>query len=554
MLVLIYSPDSMKRTCIFIFITFLTAVPLFSMTIEELAGSNEWHNLLLDDPYGQGFVTDDSRFFACGERDYFNEINYLLDNQSTALYNKYPARYECISRNLNIDIPYLENNPELIKYLADNDYDRLSIGIAEPYNKQAMSFFGHAFMFLSNDGESVGDGVSINLFAYVDELSGTETIVKGLQGDLVGYFDFKSVSKMFENYSINLERLVIDYRLNLDRRAIRRVLLMVWDLRDAPIDYQFVARNCVNGTLALLDYAVGNSDMRGRYPGILLPCVMSDIIYDFDLVESVTKYSPVITQMDHEIADDRIPEFDIRKTAWTEDGWPTGIDTGLPPYVPVPDQIERRVYFNNYPSYFELGGSVKPSGEYRISLDCRFLLADEWERVFSAKKLSKLTLGRVKLFYADKNNWGLDRLDLWESAEFPKLMKYHIYPTKRFYIGAHREFKDNCLKPVITMGRGLSVGTDNLLLFAMLDGDLVFDWLGGNLGGEAGLLLNGGWGMLGLNAYYPFIAFPEHSMRKPKLGLTGRLRLTDYFMLGFEYNIFETSLGLSTRVSFSPWG
>ena len=47
---------------------------LFAATIDDLAVSDEWHNLLLDDAYGKGFVTDYSKFFACGERKYKKKI------------------------------------------------------------------------------------------------------------------------------------------------------------------------------------------------------------------------------------------------------------------------------------------------------------------------------------------------------------------------------------------------------------------------------------------------------------------------------------------------
>ena len=546
----------MKKILLVLLFSILTICSALATTAEELAESNEWHDLLLDDPYGQGFVTDYTKFFACGERDYLKEINYLLENRGPELYRKYPGRYECISRNLGIDIPWLEDNDELAAYLAENDFDRVSIGIAEPYNKQAMSFFGHAFMFLSNDDESVAEGVSLNLFAYIDEYSGGETIIRGLQGNLVGYFDFKSVSRMFENYLINLERMVIDYRLILDRDAIRRILLMVWDLRGAPIDYQFIERNCVNGTLTLLDYAAGNTDMRAAFPGILLPTSMVEIIEHFEMVETRQIYSPVITQLGVEIDRSRLPEFDQRKTAWTAAGWPSGSEHGLPPFIPVPDQVERPLYFDSNNAYVELGSAVNLSGtpQFRFDAEARFLLADEWERIFSTKKLSKITLGRIKLFYQDNSNWGLDRIDLFESTEFPKLLEYHIYPSSRFYVGAHRGFADGNLKPVITIGKGFSVGTDCILLYSLIDADLVIDWIGINFGGEAGLILNGEWGMAGVKGYLPIWGWPDHSKRAPGAAVTAKLRITPNFFLGGDYDILKNSLRIAARVSFSPWG
>ena len=543
----------MKKILLLVLLLVIFMQSAYSVTIRELADSNEWHDLLLDDPYGAGFITDDSKFFACGERDYQKEIDYLLENRGPELYARFPARYECISRNLGIDIPYLEGNEELNAYLQEYDFDAISVGFAEPCNSQAMSFFGHAFMLLWNRGRPINEGLALNLFGYVDEFSGTETIVRGLQGRIDGYFDFDSVANIFENYTINLDRMVIEYKLKLDPDAVRRILLMVWDLRGAPISYQFVTRNCVNGTMALLDYAVGNVDIRSEFPGVLLPSSLIDVITQFNLKESENVYSPVVTQMGTEVSPERIPEFDQRKTAWTTDGWSNGKGNGLPPFIPKLDEVRRPLYFDTNSPYIELGGSARlfGNGKYRIELEGRYLLADEWERVFSAKKPLQLTLGRMKLFYSDNKNWGLDRLDLWETAEYPKLMQYHNHLSKKLYLGAHRDFADGNLKPVITIGRGLSVGAEGLLLYAMAEADAVFDWIGINTGGEAGLMLNGSWGMMKLTGYYPFWAYPEHSKRKPAAEVSARFRICPEFILGADYDILENRLRISTRFNFA---
>ena len=179
----------MKKIILFC-LTIICINYLYSTTIEELAVSDEWHNLLLDDAYGKGFVTDYSSMFACGERDYKKEIEFLIENQNEELYYQYPARYECISRNLHIDIPYLDNNHDLTTYLELNSYDTLSISFSEPINDELDSTFGHAFIILNNIKDNIGNGASINLFAYIDDLDSLEMIKKGLTGDLVGYFDF----------------------------------------------------------------------------------------------------------------------------------------------------------------------------------------------------------------------------------------------------------------------------------------------------------------------------------------------------------------------------
>lgn len=48
---------------------------LYSIPIDELSVSDEWHNLLLDDPHGKGFVTDYSKMFACVKKIIKKKLN-----------------------------------------------------------------------------------------------------------------------------------------------------------------------------------------------------------------------------------------------------------------------------------------------------------------------------------------------------------------------------------------------------------------------------------------------------------------------------------------------
>ena len=77
----------MKKFILFLLLIIVIS-PLYSNNIDNLAKSNEWHNLLLDNPNGKDFITDYSKMFACGRQDYKAEIEYLINNQSQELYNK----------------------------------------------------------------------------------------------------------------------------------------------------------------------------------------------------------------------------------------------------------------------------------------------------------------------------------------------------------------------------------------------------------------------------------------------------------------------------------
>ena len=461
----------------------------------------------------------------------------------------------------------MENNDDVRNYLEKNAYDTLSISFSEPINDELDSTFGHAFIILNNREDTIGKGSSINLFAYIDDLDSLEVIKKGLTGDLVGYFDFAQAGIVMEKYSIKLQRELIVYDTVFTQEQIKKILLMLWEMRNAPIDYQFITRNCVNGAISLLDYAVGNISLRDQANGVLMPYSLIKLLKINNLVRDIRTYSPTNNQIGLELDTSKLDEYEIRKTYWTEDGWENHeVERTLPVYLPTQDQYERPHFINNNLSYLGIETDYNMTTHHldSIKLDYRFLNADTWERVFSSPRNVKMIIGKVKFEYTSPSDFGLNELIIWNQASYNKLKFYNNRLSSEFKLAIDKDFNDFSLKPYMTVSKGLSFGIsafrnipyDPLLVYVMAEGDVVFDYLRGNFGLHSGILYKNTKYMINLDSFYSVGNFPYDpgKQKSNRLGLISLYRLNERCIFGAKYDFLDTTLTGVIRYSYSPWG
>lgn len=559
----------MKKTIGLIFLCILFLNNLTAISIEDLAKSDEWHNLLLDDKHGKGFVTDYSIMFACGEENYKKEIEYLINNQNEDLLNRFPARYECINRNLNLNIDYLSGNLELQEYLEKHNYDTLSISLSEPINDELESTFGHAIIILNNKDENIGNGYSINLFARTDGISDIDQIKKGLAGTLVGYFEFQEAGIIMEKYSIKLQRELVVFNSKLSKEQINRILLMLWEMKDAPIDYAFIQRNCVNGAFHLLDYALGNLELREQAKGVLMPYSLVKILKINELIEDVNTYSASSNQFGLELKKTKelLDEYEIRKSYWTDKGWEKpGITRTLPTYQPTKDKYNRPYFINNNLSYIGVENvyNIETNDALSFNLDMRFLNADTWERIFSSPRNVKMFIGKINLNYTPSSAIKLNEFILWNQASYYKYQFYNERISSEFKLAIDNKFNDNKLKPYIAISRGLSFGIssfktipyDPVLVYVLAQGDIIFDYLRANVGINSGILIKYPRFAVNLDTFYSIANFPydKNKMKNNRANLISNFRINDDICLGINFDILNKALTSSLKYYYSPWG
>ncbi len=557
------------KKIIIILLCFFSLANLPAISVEELAKSDEWHNLLLDDPHGKGFVTDYSIMFACGEKDFRKEIEYLIENQNDELLYLFPARYECISRNLNLNIDYLSHNKELQEYLSSNDYDTLSISLSEPINDELESTFGHAIMILNNKDENIGAGSSINLFARTEGISDFDQIILGLSGNLVGYFEFQEAGIIMEKYSIKLQRELVVFNTKLNKEQINRILLMLWEMRRAPIDYAFIQRNCVNGAFHLLDYALGNLAIREQAKGVLMPYSLVKILKINNLVESIDTYSASSNQFGLELYPNEqlLDEYEIRKSYWTDKGWEKpGIIRDLPTYRPTKDTFKRPFFINNNLSYIGIENiyDIANNNALSFNLDLRFLNADTWERVFSSPRNVKMFIGKVNLNYKAPFEISLNELILWNQASYYKYQFYNERISSEFKLAIDTDFNDNKAKPYISILKGISFGIstfkniayDPLLIYLMAEGDIVFDYIRANFGLNLGILIKYPKFSINFDSFYSIYNFPydKSRLKANRAEIISNFRINEDITLGAKFDILENTLTSYIRYYYSPWG
>ncbi|MCT7654286.1 DUF4105 domain-containing protein [Oceanimonas sp. NS1] len=99
--------------------------------------------------------------------------------------------------------------------------------------------------------------------------------LKGLAGSYPGRFTVMPYYRKVREYNDMESRDIWEYRLALDTREVNRVLLHLWEMRDAEFDYYFLDENCSYQLLALLELARDDLSLIKDFP---LQAIPSDTV------------------------------------------------------------------------------------------------------------------------------------------------------------------------------------------------------------------------------------------------------------------------------------
>ena len=120
------------------------------------------------------------------------------------------------------------------------------------------SMFGHTFLRIDQEGQTAQTRLlayTINFAADVPPDEGLAYPVRGIFGGYRGQFSTVPYYLKVQEYRDIENRDIWEYRLNLDDRQIRRLLMHAWELGNASFDYFFFKENCSYHLLSLLEYA-----------------------------------------------------------------------------------------------------------------------------------------------------------------------------------------------------------------------------------------------------------------------------------------------------------
>jgi len=170
------------------------------------------------------------------------------------------ARYEWLKSVLVIDESRLPPEPceRFRSWYAELNPASLSLIFPSAFLNNPASTFGHLLLRVDQKGQTEATKILAYTINYAAELppdTGVEYVYLGVFGGYTGYFSTMPYYLKAKEYGDFENRDFWEYRLNLTREQLHRVLLHAWEMGNASFDYFFFKENCAYHILALLDLA-----------------------------------------------------------------------------------------------------------------------------------------------------------------------------------------------------------------------------------------------------------------------------------------------------------
>jgi hypothetical protein len=243
-----------------------------------------WHLLLHYRPtLAGGFVSeaDESGFFLApnGRVDPQAELNATLTQFfATEAVGRsrqparcaFVARYQWLKAALAIDESRLPAEPcaRYHSWLAELNPASLTLIFPSAFLNNPASMFGHLILRVDQRGQTEQTRIlayTINYAADVTTDNGIAFAVLGIAGGFKGYFSTHPYYLKAREYGDFENRDIWEYRLNLTRDQMERLLMHTWEMGNASFDYFFFKENCAYHILALLDVADPTLHLTDRF-------------------------------------------------------------------------------------------------------------------------------------------------------------------------------------------------------------------------------------------------------------------------------------------------
>ena len=172
---------------------------------------------------------------------------------------QYPARASWLKENLNFPSTWVEKAcPRLEKWKERLSPESVSVLFAASYLDNPGSMYGHTFLRLNKKGNEEGRELldfAISYGANTTAKSGPVFAIRGLFGGYNGVFSVVPYYVKVQQYSNMEMRDLWEYKLNLSKEGINRLLEHYWEIRNLGMSYYFINKNCAYELFPLLDVA-----------------------------------------------------------------------------------------------------------------------------------------------------------------------------------------------------------------------------------------------------------------------------------------------------------
>jgi hypothetical protein len=201
------------------------------------------------------------------------------------------SRLDLTRRGISIRCPALDDA------LGRVDATGVSLVYASTYLGNPASAFGHTFLHVrTGHGETSPrdqatrdrEDLGVEFRAVTDTKNPLLYAVKGISGLFPGRVESKPYDEQAHLYTTGQGRDLWEYELALTHDELTLLLLHLWELRHARIDYYYLTRNCSFEVLELLETAAPRLDLVDGLHAFVLP---------IDTIRAVTRVPGLVRRV-----------------------------------------------------------------------------------------------------------------------------------------------------------------------------------------------------------------------------------------------------------------
>ena len=253
-------------------VNLVNAAQVFDERVANSANNSYWR-LLLHYQDGQSIARSDEFFIA--KNGYVDPVSELkadiaaFYNQDISLGDdhaicRFPARLKWLQEKglVSQKLPKVKCK-KFEEYLNKVAADELDIVFASENPNSLISMMGHVFLKFSGKKDGVVVEHSLGYFAKFYDVFPVKPIVFSLFPGTEGIYAVEPYRKRLEKYTDRQRRGVWEYKLQLSKKQIERLLLHVWELKNIDVRYRFAGHNCGSALIYLL--AVADQDIIDKY-------------------------------------------------------------------------------------------------------------------------------------------------------------------------------------------------------------------------------------------------------------------------------------------------
>jgi hypothetical protein len=161
------------------------------------------------------------------------------------------------------------------------------------------SMFGHTFLTINSSYKNMRLADSVNYAARANTTNGVDFAIRGVFGFFKGYYAVMPYYKKIQEYSDINQRDIWEYKLNLSKEEVRKMIWHITELNNIYTDYYFFKENCSYNLLYLIEAARPEANLVNKFKTVVIPIDTIKAMKEEKLIDSVDFRPSKTTSIKH---------------------------------------------------------------------------------------------------------------------------------------------------------------------------------------------------------------------------------------------------------------